>query len=189
MAFVHFKCKFDPAWDYPAIGKELFGGNKALIVAKKLTTISHVLFQGHTDFDQKQILEKTVTLGKTHFLCKEIPAPIRHVNRKVEDVEFRFMCKEDREPLYALGFKEGELAMLRAYAARHMDETRGLRDLLHAQRSSFMPGATLEYYRNLAAEYYIQEDKRPGPQFQRDVTWIMYTNPLAQPQENPLWYA
>ncbi len=115
MAFVHFKCKFDPAWDYPAIGKELFGGNKALIVAEKLSTISHVHFQGHTDFDQKQILEKTVTLGKTHFLCKEIPAPIRHVNRKVEDVEFRFMCKEDREPLYALGFFEGELAMLRAY--------------------------------------------------------------------------
>jgi hypothetical protein len=61
-----------------------------------------------------------------------------------------------------------------------MDETRGLRDLLHAQRASFEPGGGLEYYRRLAVDYYIQEDKRPGPQFQRDFTWIMYTHPLAQ---------
>ncbi len=56
--FVHFKCKFDPAWDYYKIGKDFFGENKALIVAEKLNTISHVHFQGHTDLDQKQILEK-----------------------------------------------------------------------------------------------------------------------------------
>jgi hypothetical protein len=74
----------------------------------------------------------------------------------------------------------GELEMLRQYATHHMDETRGLRDLLHAQRNPFTHvGVSLERYRILAAEYYIQLDKRPGPQFQRDFVWIMYTHPLA----------
>ena len=65
---IHFKCNYDPAWDYPSICQSFFGNNQCLCQAEKMMTNAHVHFQGDTDLTPKQVEkadEKSAGRGST----------------------------------------------------------------------------------------------------------------------------
>jgi len=186
MTLEHIKCNYDPTWDYPAIARDLFGNNKCLVVAEKLSVNAHVHFQGYTDLSEREFQKAMTTLAATHFerKVKANGRPVKRSRRAVDEIGFQYLCKEDRPPLYQQGFTEEELEALRHASQAHVEELKnGLGDYLQDQRYPEDPARALTQMRLDALKYYDDGGRRPGPRFQKDVLWIMYKHP----QSNETW--
>lgn len=182
----HLKCNYDPAWDYPAIARTLFGHGKCLVVAEKISTNAHVHFQGITDLSHRQFEKAITELAATHWekVLKPSGRPVKRARRDIDEKGFQYLCKEDRPPLYSQGFTEEELQALRDASDAHVDELKhGLGDHLATFDYPADPQQALTKMRLDALEYYDGQDKRPGPRFQKDVLWIMYKHK----QSSPAW--
>lgn len=180
MSIVHFKCMYDPSWDYPAIARDLFGGGKCLVVAEKLATNAHVHFQGYTELSERQVERHINALGKTHFqkLVDPNARPLKRARRDVDETGFQYLCKEDRPPLYSQGISEEEFASLRGASTALVTKLKtGMRDYLHARPYSG-PAATVHSAMRMdAIDWYIENDMRPSPRFQKDILWTMVIHP------------
>lgn len=173
----HIKCNYDPTWDYPAIARNLFGGNQCLVVAEKLATNAHVHFQGYTDLGPREFEKAITDLAATHYSKKVNSAcrPVKRAKRSVDEIGFQYLCKEERPPLYSQGFTELELQALRDASDQHVDELKhGLGDYLADRMYDSEPVRAFNRMRLDALQYYSENDRRPSPRFQKDVLWVMY---------------
>jgi len=193
---VHIKCLYDPDWNYGEIARDLFGPNKCLVVAEKLCTNAHVHFQGYCPHPDGTVEEFISDLANDHFVRKapkvknpetgkEIcPRPVKRARRDVDEKGFQYMCKEDRPPLYVQGFTDQELTDLRANAnAVMLQYKKGLEEVVHSLELDLAPDANLLHMHTRilveCADWYKSIGKRPGPGFQKQVTWCIFTHPKA----------
>jgi len=179
---VHFKCNYDPSWDYPAIARNIFGTSKCLVVAEKLMTNAHVHFQGYSSMTDAQYEATIRDLAKDHYSKKEYPAsrPVKRAKREVDETGFQYLCKEEREPLYQQGFTKEELQALRdASDARKSGLKTGLREVIHAHKfkADIEPRALYKECQLLAIRWYQENDMMPPPSFKRLLVWSLINHP------------
>jgi hypothetical protein len=102
MAYMrHFKMSYDPKLhdQIPEISRQLYGDNKALVVAEKLHVNAHIHFQGYTDLTEQSFRNKLGVLTKDHYMRRSLPGqpkyPVKCVKREADDMGFQYLCKED----------------------------------------------------------------------------------------------
>jgi len=112
---IHFKCNYDPSWDYASIARRFFGDGKCLVVAEKMVTNAHVHFQGYSAHSTALVDKFITEFAATHYSRKEYPngRPVKRARRSVDEVGFQYLCKESHPPLFVQGFTEEELDELR----------------------------------------------------------------------------
>lgn len=194
---VHFKCNYDPTWDYKLIASRFFSGRKCIVQAEKLSTNAHVHFQGYTDMSDRRYEEEITKLSTSHFEFKvyqervaawkegdekpKRPRPVKRVKRTVDEKGFQYLCKEGTEPLYYCGFSPEELRQMKTASDEHVDEMKsGLKERLHKRTYPQNPPSEARKRMRLdALADYAANDKRPRPTFQKDILWIMYTHPQS----------
>lgn len=94
----HSKILFCPSINWEAMGRALFGDNKALIVAEKIHVNHHVHIQGMTTLSDDHYDKCVTQWTQDHYLRKADPKarPVRHVRaRTVDEGGFQYMCKEE----------------------------------------------------------------------------------------------
>lgn len=178
--FVHFKCNYDPTWDYESICKDFFRENKCMAMAEKMMTNSHVHFQGETDMTPVEFEKALTKLAATHYSKKTNPSgrPLKRAKREVDDVGYQYLSKEGKAPIYCQGFSAEDLEVLKGASDAHVDELKnGMPDHLNGLSFSGDPAQVYSEMRWKALEYYAESDRRPGPRFQKDVLWVMYKHP------------
>lgn len=198
MSLIHFKCTYDPIWAekgyYEKFAVQLFGGNKCLVVAEKLSSNAHVHFQGYTSLSTQGVKDTIASISACHFVVKDWeesqkkrkegdanpgrPRPVKAVKRTVDEKGFQYLCKEDRPPLYSQGFSQEEIVSLRKASDEHVDDLKnGLKEHLFKIEYPATPERALKRMRIDALEYYEKDAKRPRPMFQKDVLWAMWNHP------------
>lgn len=194
---IHFKCNYDPKFNYEKIATSFFGDEQCLIVAEKLSTNAHVHFQGYTNKTDRQIEDSITALARGHFEVKHYneelkrwndnekkgkkpvrPRPVKMVRKEVDEKGFQYLCKEDRPPLFFRGFTPEQLSDLKKASDEHVEHLKsGLKDHLHSIKYDSQPERAFKRMRLDALEYYEKEEKRPRPAFQKDVLWTMWSHP------------
>jgi len=123
---VHFKCEFDPTWDWKSIANTLFIPDaKILVVGEKFNKNKHVHLQGYTWDAARTFANRLNELAKSH--CSRDPTSLYYRGPKtrptsqgrntVDDIGFQYMSKEPlsaHNPIYSNGFTPEELAELHA---------------------------------------------------------------------------
>jgi hypothetical protein len=65
---IHFKCAYDPAWDYEKKAQEIFGANKCLVQLEKLGSNAHVHFQGYTTMSERMVKDRLTEFSEDHYI-------------------------------------------------------------------------------------------------------------------------
>lgn len=192
---IHFKCVYDPTWDYAKKAKSIFGENKCLVQLEKLGSNSHVHFQGLTSLSERAIEDHINALSNEHFSVitfkKEFekwseiegnplkkpsrPRPVKMARRSVDDKGFQYLMKEGTMPMHSQHFTVDELNKLAQQSEEHVEELKnGMKEYIHARHYDQEPNKAFKRMRLDALEYYEETEKRPRPTFQKDVLWVMY---------------
>lgn len=182
MALVHFKCMYDPTWDYASICKDFFGDGKCIAMAEKMTTNAHVHFQGECILSEDAFTKKMTELASTHFSKKEYPSgrPLKRVKRTVDETGYQYLCKEGHAPIYSQGFGDEELRLLKEKSDAHVQELKcGLMEHVSSRTFSGSPEQVHQAIKEAAWDYYKATARRPGPRFQKDVLYAMGMHPQA----------
>lgn len=195
---VHFKCAYDPSWDYAKRAKSVFGENKCIVQLEKLGANAHVHFQGMTSLTERMMEDHLNALSNDHYAVVEFkkayekwlevednplkkpsrPRPVKMARRSVDDKGFQYLMKEGTMPMYQQHFTVEELNKLAQKSDEHVEELKnGMKEYLHGRHYDPEPGRAFKRMRLDALEYYEETDKRPRPTFQKDVLWAMYQHP------------
>jgi len=181
---VHFKCKYDHTWDHAKIARDIFGDHKHMVVNEKLSTNPHCHFHGYTDMDDKDVDKYITKLASTHYQRQEpggeTSRPVKRARKDLDELGFQYLAKEHHQPLVMHGISEEELASLRAASDEHVQKLKnGMRDHVWAKEYTGQPQEVHVNMRTDAFDWYIENNLRPGPRFQKDVLWFMATHPKA----------
>lgn len=120
----HFKCEYDPTWDYTAVATDIFNGPRVLVIAEKMHINAHVHFQGETTLAPTTFGDKITALAAKHWRKKECPnsRPVKRAKKEVNETGFQYVLKEEpAKILYSRGFTDKELEELHEKALEHKD--------------------------------------------------------------------
>ncbi len=88
------------------------------------------------------------------------------------------MSKEGHAPLFSQGFTEAELADLKAKSDEQVEELKnGLYEYIHQYEFDENPQECFNQVRLKGIDYYLENDRMPGPRFQKDCLWAMIKHP------------
>jgi hypothetical protein len=180
----HTKLAYDPHLNYPYMCKKLYGDNKYLCVAEKMSVNAHVHFQGVTNLTTREYDDLFTELTCEHYLKRDNKKarPVRHVRAgDVDELGFQYMCKENPPNILARNqFEDEDIQALHEASEEHVQELKcGLKRKLHELDPEPTPQDLHRKYRMEGLAYYEASDKMPPPNFQKLVLWAMYTSPGA----------
>jgi len=199
---IHFKCTFDQNWSYENKARQFFGDNQCLVMSEKEGSNHHVHFQGYTTMLDSAVQRAIAGLSIDHYLTKlyadrldayeaspvgdkpKKPRPVKMHKRKVDEVGFQYICKEGKPPLFKQGFSDEDILELKRRSDVHVEELKtGLKEHLFAREYPAEPAQAFKRMREDSYDYYMEGDKRPRPQFQKDVLWAMAKHPFNVDQK------
>jgi len=193
MRLEHFKCSYDPAWNYQAIAESIFDGPRILVVAEKMDVNAHVHFQGYTNLSRDTFDKRLTALAATHYKRKHNPKcrPVLRHKRTCDERGFQYISKElddQRDPLFSRGFSDEELHALWSASTALVDKLKtGLGDYL---KSKPFKGLTpKDIHLNLArhaADYLKENDIKGGRHTKYNILNAMLTHPDATP-DTDVW--
>lgn len=172
----------------------MFGNNKCLVVAEKLTVNAYVHFQGFTTLSTQGIKDVMTGISANHFEvkaweetqkdkkeddhCSGRPRPVKQAKRSADDKRFLYFCTENRPPLYSQDFTQEELRELHEASEEHGEESKnGLKEHLCSMKYPTNPVVAFKRMREDAIDYYRVAVKRPRVSFQKDIMCTMLFHP------------
>lgn len=176
---------------------DFFGDNKCMVVFEKATSNPHYHFQGECTLSENEFRVTREKWAKKHPIyinyieqmrkwtengCPAAlkPKSVRPIKnaKECDEKGFQYMSKEKKPPVFIHGFSEDEIVRMQQDSDEHVEHLKnGLKEFLHSNAYDNEPVRAHKRMRLDALEYYEKEDKRPRPQFQKDVLWAMYTHP------------
>jgi len=192
----HFKCEFDPTWDWKGIADTLFLPNeKILIVGEKFNKNKHVHLQGYTYDSHRTFANKLTELAKRH--CSRDPTSLYYRGPKTRPTSqgrntvnytgFQYMSKEPlsaHNPIYSNGFTQEELVSLHE-ASNALVEKKKTRiiDMLHEKlKEEDFNQDIVELSRRatrLIVDLLNAEKRAPNQHTRQDMIAGMFTHPLC----------